>query len=352
MITIDGAQGEGGGQILRSSLALSMITGQPFRITNIRANRPKPGLLRQHLTSVEAACAVCGGEAPGAELGSDQLTFTPSTVRGGTYEFAIGTAGSTTLVLQSVLLALIAAADPSSLTITGGTHNTNAPSVHFLRRAFLPLLNRMGPTVKVELERHGFYPAGGGCIRVNIDPATHLSPIDITEAGPILRRRAIATVAGIAASVATRELRIVRDRLGWSDDELHTESLDDSVGPGNVLSLEIQREGTTEVFTGFGERRVSAETVARRAVDEAADYLAAGVPVWNHLADQLMLPLALAGGGRFKTTKVTVHSNTNARIIETFLPVRVRRIDAGHGQVIVSIDTEQTHDGTPDPPSA
>ncbi|MEM1165868.1 MAG: RNA 3'-terminal phosphate cyclase [Planctomycetota bacterium] len=325
MITIDGAMGEGGGQVLRTSLALSMVTGQPFRIERIRAGRSKPGLMRQHLTSVKAACAVCAGTAHGAELGSTTLDFVPGAIRGGEFSFAIGTAGSTTLVLQTVLPALVTGAHPSTLTLSGGTHNTYAPSVHFLEHAFLPLIQRMGPRVRLELERHGFYPGGGGRIRVDIEPTTTLHPLELLDTPPITSRRAIATIAGLPESIARRELTVVRKKLGWPAECLRTDRLDDDLGPGNILSLEITREDVTEVFTGFGERGVSAERVAARAVDDVQRYLRAGVPVWRHLADQLMLPLAIAGTGAFTTGPLSRHATTNAEVIESFLSVRVHR---------------------------
>ncbi len=339
MITIDGSQGEGGGQILRTALALSMVTRQPFRIEHIRANRPKPGLMRQHLTCIEAACAVCDGHADGDELGSRELVFTPGTVKGGSYSFAIGTAGSTTLVLQTVLPALMTASSASALSIGGGTHNMHAPSVHFLQRAFLPLIGRMGPPVDVRLERHGFYPAGGGRIGVSITPSAYLTPIELVEASPIVGRRAVATVAGLPVSIAQREIAVVRDRLGWDASELGVDILDDDHGPGNILSIEIQRDDLTEVFTGFGERRTSAESVAARAVGEARGYLLANVPVWHHLADQLMLPFALAGSGRFRTCDLSKHAETNAKVIELFLGPRVHHTRRDDGSVDVRILT-------------
>src|SRR6202140_4872670 len=159
MILIDGSIGEGGGQILRTALGLSMVTGQPFRIENIRAGRDKPGLLRQHLTAVNAAAEICGANVEGAAISSRELSFSPGNVKSGEYTFSIGSAGSTTLVLQTVLPALLAADGPSSLTLEGGTHNPHAPPIDFLEKAFVPLVNRMGPTVHVALERAGFYPA-------------------------------------------------------------------------------------------------------------------------------------------------------------------------------------------------
>src|SRR3954451_14429588 len=162
MLTIDGSQGEGGGQILRTSLGLSMLAGKPFRITRIRANRDKPGLMRQHLTAVLSAAKICAADVDGAAVGSSQLTFQPGPVTHGEYTFAISTAGSSTLVFQTVLPALLTAAGPSTLHLEGGTHNIYAPPLDFLQKSFLAIVNRMGPTVSIAVDRLGFYPAGGG----------------------------------------------------------------------------------------------------------------------------------------------------------------------------------------------
>ena len=339
MINIDGSMGEGGGQVLRTSLALSMITGQPVRIENIRAKRPKPGLLRQHLTSVEAACAVCDGQAVGMSLGSSKIDFKPGPIKGGTYHFAIGTAGSTTLVLQTVLPALMIASEPSTLTITGGTHNPHAPSVCFLTHAFLPILQKMGPKVRVHLDRHGFYPAGGGKIRIDIEPVNRLIPIELVEAQPVVGSQAIATISGLDVSIATRELNTVAGMLGWSDDQLQIEQIQSSACAGNVLTLTVKRENITEVFTGFGSRGVSAERVASNAARDVEQYLASGVPVWEHLADQLMIPMALAGAGAYQTGSLSEHALTNAMVIEAFGHHKVHLKNEGNRSLITTSTT-------------
>jgi RNA 3'-terminal phosphate cyclase (ATP) len=322
-ITIDGSQGEGGGQILRSSLALSLVTGTPFRIERIRAGRKKPGLLRQHLTAVHAAAEVGRADVRGATLGSLELTFVPGEVRPGEYRFAVGTAGSATLVFQTVLPALLAASGSSRLALEGGTHNPFAPPFDFLDRAFLPLVRRMGPRVEVVLERPGFYPAGGGLFRASIEPAERLERLDLGERGDIKRRSARAIVSRLPLQIARRELTVVRHRLSWGEDCLHAEEVT-SPGPGNILLIEIESENVTEVFTGFGERGVSAEAVAAGAIDEALSYIAGGAPVGVHLADQLLLPLALGGGGSFRTLAPSRHTATNAEVLKTFLDVDVR----------------------------
>jgi RNA 3'-terminal phosphate cyclase (ATP) len=324
VLTIDGSQGEGGGQILRTALALSLVTGNPFTIEKIRAGRRKPGLLRQHMTAVNAAVAVGGAEVDGMALGSQTLVFRPRAVKPGEYRFAIGTAGSTGLVIQTVLPALLTASGPSTLTLEGGTHNPAAPPFDFLARAFLPLVRRMGPCIDASLDCPGFYPAGGGRCTVRVTPTARLEPLTLLERGAINQRRARALIAHLPRQIADRELAVVRSRLGWSDDELETVVVNgDTPGPGNVLLLEIESEQLTEIFCGFGEVGIRAEAVAEHAAKEARRYLAAGVPVGLHLADQLLVPLALAGAGSFRTIGLSSHSRTNLDVIRLFSATRI-----------------------------
>jgi RNA 3'-terminal phosphate cyclase (ATP) len=320
MIVIDGAMGEGGGQVLRTALALSLVTQHALRITNIRAHRDRPGLQRQHLAAVNAAQAVGQAKVDGAQVGSLALTFIPRTIEPGDYRFDIGTAGSTSLVLQTVLPALWQAASPSRLILEGGTHNPLAPPFEFIQKAYLLLVNRMGPRVVATLERPGFYPHGGGRIDVEITPAP-LKPISIRTRGIVRARRALALIAGLPQHIAERELAVVKKQLGWPDADLHVEVAPSDCGPGNVLTLEIESQHVTEVFTGFGERHVRAETVALRPVQAARAYLDSDVPVGEHLADQLLLPFALARGGAYVTTTPSMHASTNIAVIQRFLDV-------------------------------
>ena len=324
MITIDGSQGEGGGQVLRSALSLSLVTGRAFTITNIRAGRKKPGLMRQHLTAVNAAAEVGRAKVTGATLGSAKLIFEPGEAgaagHGGDYHFAVGTAGSATLVLQTVLPPLLIAAGPSSLRLEGGTHNPWAPPFDFLARTFLPLVNRMGPTVEATLVRPGFYPAGGGEFLVSITPAA-LRPIELLERGAIKRVTVRARVARLPRSIAEREVRVIGKTLDLPEESLVVEEIDDSRGPGNVVTIEIECEQVTEVFTGFGQRGVPAEAVADRAAREAQRYLSEDVPVGEYLTDQLLIPLAMSGGGVFRTLGLSSHAETNIAVVKAFLEV-------------------------------
>ena len=323
MISIDGAFGEGGGQVLRTSLALSLVTGTPFRIDRIRAGRPKPGLLRQHLTAVQAAMAVGKAQVEGATIGSQTLTFVPNQVTPGAYSFSVGTAGSTTLVLQTVLPALVLAPAPSTVTLEGGTHNPFAPPFDFLLHTFLPLLRRMGPGVAAVLDRPGFYPAGGGKCRVQVTPTPSLQRLDVVDRGEIRTRRAQAVVASLARSIAERELAVIGKKLGWPAECLQVVSIDNSRGPGNIVTITVESAHVTEVFTGFGARGVAAEAVATHAVQAAQQYLATDVAAGVYLADQLLIPMALAGSGTFTTLPLSPHTTTNMHVIAQFLPVHI-----------------------------
>lgn len=322
VIKLDGAQGEGGGQILRSALTLSMITGRPFRIERIRAGRRKPGLLRQHLTAVQAAAAVCGAEVEGAALGSQALAFHPGKIRGGDYRFAIGSAGSCTLVLQTVLPALWYADAPSSVTVSGGTHNPAAPPADFLIRSWLPLLHRMGVDTRIELLRHGFFPAGGGEVRAEVLPSAPSNRLDLLEREPLVAIRAEAIVAAVPRGVGERETGHFAAHFPGS--EQRTRYLPAREGPGNVLLVEVEHGAVCEIFAGFGEKGVPAETVAERTAKAVQAYLDGGAAIGEHLADQLVLPFALAGGGAFTTHARSSHLLTNLDVIKAFLPVETR----------------------------
>ena len=323
MITIDGGMGEGGGQVLRTALALAMCSQQAVRILNIRAKRSKPGLMRQHLTAAQAAAQICNGDIEGAAIGSGEVTFRPGHVQAGAYTFLVGTAGSTSLVFQTVLPALMLAAGPSVLTLEGGTHNPFAPPFDFIEHAFLPLLRRMGVVCETHLERPGFYPAGGGRWTVRIQPAPQLQPLQLIERGVLLEHEAVAVRAGVPGHVAERELRTVGRLLDWEQDCLQHQQWAKEYGPGNCLNVTLRHAHVTEVFTECGQIGVRAEKVAQRCVQRVQRYLATPVAVAEHLADQLLLPLALAGGGAFTSLEPSQHATTNIKVIQRFLPVRI-----------------------------
>jgi len=337
MLTIDGSFGEGGGQILRSSLALAMVTGRPFRIEKIRAGRKKPGLMRQHLTAVQAAAQISQADVRGADIGSTAVEFHPKQVQPGEYAFGIGTAGSTTLVLQTILPALLTASGPSRLTFEGGTHNPFAPPFDFLAKALIPLVNRMGPTVSAELERPGFYPAGGGKFTISIEPARELKGFELTDRGEVVRRCGRAVVSNLPAHIAEREIKVLCKGTNWDESCFSTDEVTNSRGPGNIVIIEVEAENVTEVFTGFGEVGRSAEAVATLALQSYQRWLKAAVPVGEYLADQIMLPLAIAGQGRYLTLPLTRHSTTHIELIGQFLGIGMKAERQGRDCCLVSV---------------
>lgn len=335
MIELDGQAG--GGQLLRTALALSLCTGEGFAMSGIRARRANPGLLRQHLTAVEAAATVGDATVEGAAAGSTELRFTPRGIRGGDHRWSIGTAGSTTLVLQTVLPSLWMHGVAARLSIDGGTHNPQAPSADFIADAFLPLLARMGLDGDFTVDEHGFYPAGGGSIVFDLRGSAKPGALHLAHRGAIVERHATAILSAVPAGVARRELDVTRRRLGLAEEETSIRQVTPTHGPGNALNIRYRTEHSVAVFTGFGMKRVTAERVAEMASDAANAWLKADVAVDEHLADQLLLPMALAGEGSFSTTLPSDHARTNAALIEKFLPVEFAFRDEGHGRWTVDV---------------
>jgi RNA 3'-terminal phosphate cyclase (ATP) len=323
VIHIDGSQGEGGGQVLRTSLGLAAALGMPVCVSAIRAGRKRPGLLRQHLTSARAAAEVCDGELLGAELGSTELTLRPGAVRAGSYRFAVGSAGSAMLVLQTVLPPLLTAAGESEVVLEGGTHNPWAPPFDFVEATLAPVLARTGAELELELVRAGFYPAGGGEVRCRIRPPSTARPLELMERGAPTGRVAVVHLAHLPDSIAEREGRFLRQELKWFDGRVDTVLHPKSAGPGNALCLLLGFEQVDEVLTGFGEKQVPAKRVARAVARQAARYLGADAPVGEHLADQLMAPLAVLAGGVYRAFGPSGHAATNGKLIGSFLPQAV-----------------------------
>jgi RNA 3'-terminal phosphate cyclase (ATP) len=341
MIVIDGSEGEGGGQILRSALALSAVTRTPFRIVDIRARRSRPGLLRQHLTAVQAAATVAGAQLHGAELRSREVEFHPGIINHGEHTFAVGTAGSATLVFQTVLWPLLIEPGRSRIVFEGGTHNPAAPPFEFMQRVFIPLLRSLGLVLEATLVSTGFYPAGGGQFVVELEGGRTPAPLELLTRGKLVRREALALLANLPRNIGKRELGVVKRELGWSREECRVVELGGR-GPGNALCLIVEAEHTAEVVTGFGEKGVSAELVAERACAQLRRFIDADVPVGEHLADQLLIPMALAaregGSSAFVTTTPSQHTRTNAEIIARFLPVEfaVEPIDPQRARIRAS----------------
>jgi len=325
LVEIDGSIGEGGGQVLRTALTLSLVTGQPFHLYSLRARRSKPGLQPQHLTAVKAAAAVGQADATGAAQGSQELTFHPQKIRPGTFKFDIGTAGATTLVLQTILLPLSLADKTSTVTLTGGTHVPWSPCFHYLDLHWIPYLQAMGFRHKISLEKAGFYPEGGGILQASIRPAGEIQPLQIPERGALLRISGISAVANLDEEIAARQKHQALRRLEPLCRETKVKTLSlPSFGKGTFLLLLAEFEHSRVCYTALGEKGKRAEKVADEACDKLQALLNSRAAVDEHLADQLLLPLALAEGvSELTTARVTQHLLTNAQVIRKFLPVEI-----------------------------
>lgn len=324
-IYIDGSQGEGGGQIIRTSLSLSVITGKPFVMDNIREGRSKPGLQAQHVTCVNAAAHICGGKVEGAKRGSQSIRFEPGAVKSGTYAFDVGTAGSVSLVLQTVYLPLLFADDPSEVTITGGTHVEWSPSFTYLQSQWLPFMKKAGIDISLRLDRAGFYPEGGGRVTAKIKPAKILYPVEIPHRGNILNIDGIVVIANLPQNIAERQLKRMQDALYntgikcfWDMQALPGKA------QGTASHLFVRFENGGGGFTALGEKNKKSETVAAEVADELIGFLDTEGTVDEYLADQLILPLCLAQGkSQFVTPEITSHLLTNIDIVKKFLPARI-----------------------------
>jgi RNA 3'-terminal phosphate cyclase (ATP) len=322
MIELDGSMGEGGGQVLRSSLALSLLTGLPFHLTNVRARRAKPGLQPQHLMSVRAAAQVGNATLRGASLGSGDLVFEPGEVVAGKYNFNIGTAGATSLVLHTVYLPLALRGNgPSELTFQGGTHVSHSPCYHFLETTWVAYLERFGLRIGLKMRRPGFYPRGGGIVEATVPAVPQLIGYKPGDRGTVKRATGFGAVAALDQGIARRMVRRATYRLREAGLEvaLREESWDG--GPGAVLAVALETGGPTPLFFGIGARGKPAEAVADEAVDQALTYLSAGPAlVDEHSADQIVLPLVLAPDrSEFGVARVTAHLQTNIEVIGRFV---------------------------------
>jgi RNA 3'-terminal phosphate cyclase (ATP) len=336
MITIDGSYGEGGGQVLRTSLALAAITGQTVRVQRIRAGRRKPGLAPQHLTGVRAVARVCNAQVEGDKLKSQELTFVPGSVRQtGTFTFDVaqaakgGSAGAVSLIFQTVLLPLAQAAGASQLTLRGGTHVSWSPPFDYLKRVYLPALARMGLQAKVNIVKWGWYPIGGGEVQAWIEgqgAKGALGGVDLRERGRLLRVRGISASSNLPKHIRTRQEGAALQALRANGLNARIDVVDaPSRGQGTVVFLWAEFEKVVAGFTSLGERGKPAERVAEEAVDALLAYLHGDAALDRHLADQLVLPMALAGSpSQFTTETVTQHLLTNAWVVNQFLPGRVR----------------------------
>ena len=344
-LKIDGSTGEGGGQIIRTALSLSMLTGTPIEIANIRAGRAKSGLMRQHLMCVQASQQISNASVTGAVLGSMAFTFTPSTVKSGDYNFDIGSAGSTSLVLQTLLPTLLFAntgsALPSTVTIKGGTHNPLAPTTDFLQQAFVPALAKLGMHMDIECVQAGFAPIGGGMIKATITPfmrRANTPPLQLTKRGELIGIELAANTLNLEYDICKRELASAQASLveaGIDKTLITTKSFKlQGIGEGNSCYAQVthevsdtrnHKEHHAEVFTLLGEKRSSAEKIGCRLSGLVKRYVFnTDSLVDEYLTDQLLLPVALAGGGEFTARVVSKHAETQAWLIQQFLPVEIQ----------------------------
>jgi len=312
MIEIDGSHGEGGGQIIRTSLTLSAITKKSVHIFNIRANRSNPGLQMQHLTSAKAVRSICRGTLTGAELGSRELTFEPGEIIGGRYDFNIGTAGSTSLVAQTVIPIAIMAAKPSEITIQGGTHVMKSPSYDYLDKVFVPAINTMGAKVKIKMRRSGYYPRGGGEILVEVEPSKLAGNTDwrTTDSDVSVLIR----LSNLQMQIAMHEKKIFVEKNIERIRVIQEQALD----PGNAI---LAWKGFHGAYS-LGEKSKRAELVAKEALDEILT--TENFDVDRHLADQLLIYTMLAEGKTsFTTTEINKHLKTNAEIAYKFIDRKI-----------------------------
>ncbi len=323
VVQIDGSYGEGGGQILRTALTLSMVTKTPFELINIRAKRPKPGLRPQHLTCVKAAQKICGAQVEGAKVGSQCLSFVPGELRPGHYFFDIGTAGATSLVFQTIGPALALASGPSKIVLKGGTHVPHAPSFHYLAEIYAPIVKLLGFNFGLKLRRYGFYPAGGGEVVVEIAPATPPKPLMLL--GPYKGKnvRVLSVVTeDLPAHIRTRQAKAASDYLlkaGFKPVVILEKARAQS--PGTFVFVSITEEVKRAGFISLGKKGKPAEKVAAEAVAEFLAFYRAGKAVDPYLADQLLLPLALRQVSfHFDVSRLTRHFFTNLWVIKYFLP--------------------------------
>ena len=321
-VEIDGSFGEGGGQLLRTTLSLSCITGKPVRIINIRKNRPKPGLQPQHLVSVKALARISGSEARGTEPGSTEVYFKPGPVTAGEYLFEISTAGSVVLLLQSLLPPLLFTKAPTRLVLTGGTHVPFGPPFDYLREVFSPWLERLGIQVSCEIERYGFYPRGGGKITARIAPATEIRGADLRKKGAVLSVVGRSCVANLPLSIAERQRKAAVDPLAAHSPVIDTATVP-SPGKGTYLFLKVDTEAGPAGFSALGAVGKHAEDVGRDAAREALSYIDSPGALDPRIADQLVLFLALSREpSTFSASQVTNHLVTQLHLVHRLLETR------------------------------
>jgi RNA 3'-terminal phosphate cyclase (ATP) len=332
-VIIDGGYGEGSGQILRTSLSLAVITGKAVKLVNIRGGRKNPGLRPQHLAAVRACASVCGAKLDGAELGARKLTFIPGAISPGSYEFHIGTAGATTLVLQTILPPLSMSESESRVLISGGTHVPWSPPYHYVAQVLVPTINQLGFQCEPQIKRWGWYPKGGGVIQARVQPHIPLGSFSLDQPFELRGVSGISASSRLPEHIRVRQKKQVEARLQKAGIHGEIELVDVRArNPGTLLFLCVKGKDSLAGFSSLGARGKRAELVADEAIDDFFYFLESGAALERHLADQLLVYLASAAGKhQFTTSKVTQHLLTNAWVIEKFLPVRFE-IKGGLGE--------------------
>ncbi len=322
MIEIDGSFGEGGGQILRTALSLSLIFQKPIKVFNLRAKRANPGLRAQHLCAVKSAINISGSQVQGAEIGSKEIVFYPSQAKAGRYKINIGTAGSTSLVFQTLLPVLLLQNKPSELEIIGGTHNPKSPSFEFIAGCLLPLLKNLGIEVEAKIYRFGFYPKGGGRVWFKIFPWKNRSQyLKLIDRINWKIKNVDILLAGLAGHIADRERAELVKRLKIESEKINLKFLPSDQGPGNAIVLRLSASERTEIFTGYGQPGKRAERVAQELAREVKNFIKSRAQLDSYLADQLLIYLILGKGGEFTTNYLSSHFHTNLAIIKRFIKV-------------------------------
>ncbi|HLO84635.1 MAG TPA: RNA 3'-terminal phosphate cyclase [Nostocaceae cyanobacterium] len=332
MLEIDGSYGEGGGQVLRSSLSLAVITGTPIRLVNIRARRDNPGIAAQHLTSIRAAAQICQAQVTGDALGSKYLEFIPgSSVKTGNYTFDVreilptGSAGAVTLILQTILLPLALASGDSKITLKGGTHVNYSPTFTYIQEVYLPILNQMGIKSKIQLNSWGWYPQGRGEVEIEINGNCHLKGINLLERGNLKQVQGLAVATNLPAHISQRMANRAGNVLREEGLKVHIQTLRArGLTAGAGIFLTAKYEYSVASFFGLGRVGIAAEKVADFACEQLLNFHYTNAPIDEHLADQLLLPAALAAGeSHYRVSDVTGHLTTNGAVIEKFGLARI-----------------------------
>jgi len=328
LVQIDGSQGEGGGQMLRTSLALSVLLLKPFEMINIRANRPNPGLQAQHLKAVEASASISNAIIDGAVIKSNRIKFFPRELRHGNFKFDIGTAGSTSLVLQTLYLPLSFANGTSNLIITGGTHVSWSPTFDYIKNCWLYFMKRIGLKIDVELKRAGFYPHGGGEIKALINPVDEIEPLNLIDRGKLIKIQIYSAHTNLTDEVARRQARAAEKILkNYGEVEVIVDELP-SYSKNTTIAITGIFENSICCYTNLGEKGKGAEVVAEEASEKFLRFLSTDSAVDEYMADQILLPLSLASGvSEFTTQKITNHLKTNIDTIKKFVDVEFEIVE-------------------------